>query len=233
MMRFDTTLDLIVGGRNDKGIFKAIFLSGSPGSGKSFFVNKALTGLGFKVINPDIWFEKEMKKRNLSLKDLKHPEAEKLQIKGTDEILPKMQKQYDSGRLPVIIDRTGTNPGPILDYKKKLEDMGYETQMYYIKTEPEVAYERNNTRERKVPDDYINHASKAVPKNQKMFKEAFGSNYFVINNTPPFDEKKKKEFDKIFAKTQKWFNTPVNNDKSKKWKKEELEAHKKRVNNSK
>ena len=39
-------------GVNDPAIFKAVFLAGGPGSGKSFIVGQtALTALGFKVIN--------------------------------------------------------------------------------------------------------------------------------------------------------------------------------------
>jgi predicted ATPase len=44
-------------GINDHAIFKAIFLAGGPGSGKSFIVGMtALTELGFKVVNSDFEF---------------------------------------------------------------------------------------------------------------------------------------------------------------------------------
>jgi len=53
-------------GVNDPSIFKAVFLAGGPGSGKSFIVGKtALTALGFKVINSDISFENALKKVGL------------------------------------------------------------------------------------------------------------------------------------------------------------------------
>jgi hypothetical protein len=45
-------------GVNDPGIFKAVFLAGGPGSGKSFIVGQtALTVFGLKVINSDSAFE--------------------------------------------------------------------------------------------------------------------------------------------------------------------------------
>ena len=37
----------------DPNIFKAVFLAGGPGSGKSFVVGRTLGGLGLKVINSD------------------------------------------------------------------------------------------------------------------------------------------------------------------------------------
>ena len=41
-------------GVNDPAIFKAIFLAGGPGSGKSFIVGKTgLTSMGYKVVNSD------------------------------------------------------------------------------------------------------------------------------------------------------------------------------------
>ena len=51
----------------DPGIFKAFFLAGGPGSGKSFVTNSAFAGTGLKVVNSDTTFERNLKKANLSL----------------------------------------------------------------------------------------------------------------------------------------------------------------------
>ena len=37
----------------DPGIFKAYFLVGGPGSGKSFVTSNAFAGLGLKLVNSD------------------------------------------------------------------------------------------------------------------------------------------------------------------------------------
>ena len=52
----------------DKGIFKAFFLAGGPGSGKTFVTAQAFAGTGLRVINSDRAFENAMKKAGLSLK---------------------------------------------------------------------------------------------------------------------------------------------------------------------
>ena len=52
----------------DPNIFKAVFLAGGPGSGKSFVAGKAMGGLGLKIINSDDAFERYLKKEGLSLK---------------------------------------------------------------------------------------------------------------------------------------------------------------------
>ena len=49
-------------GLYDKGIFKAFFLAGGPGSGKSFVTRDAFAGTGLKVINSDTHFETQLKK---------------------------------------------------------------------------------------------------------------------------------------------------------------------------
>ncbi len=53
---------------NDPNIFKAFFLAGGPGSGKSFVTNRAFGGSGLKTINSDNAFERSLKKNGLSLK---------------------------------------------------------------------------------------------------------------------------------------------------------------------
>ena len=52
-------LDTILEGINDPAIFKAVFLAGGPGSGKSFVVGRtALQAQGLKLINSDDHFER-------------------------------------------------------------------------------------------------------------------------------------------------------------------------------
>jgi len=51
----------------DPNIFKAIFLAGRPGSGKSYVAGKTIRGEGLKVVNSDDAFESLLKKAGLSL----------------------------------------------------------------------------------------------------------------------------------------------------------------------
>jgi len=52
----------------DKGIFKAFFLAGGPGSGKTFVSAQAFAGTGLRVINSDKAFERQLEKMGLSKK---------------------------------------------------------------------------------------------------------------------------------------------------------------------
>ena len=45
--------EYITEGVYDPNIFKAFFLAGGPGSGKSWVSSKTLSGIGLKIINSD------------------------------------------------------------------------------------------------------------------------------------------------------------------------------------
>ena len=51
----------------DPNIFKAFFLAGGPGSGKSWVSERALSGMGLKVINSDNAFARALEKEKMSL----------------------------------------------------------------------------------------------------------------------------------------------------------------------
>ena len=57
---------LLQEGIYDPGIFKAFFMAGGPGSGKSFIANNTFVGSGLKFVNSDQVFERGLKKANLS-----------------------------------------------------------------------------------------------------------------------------------------------------------------------
>ena len=58
---------ILTEGLYDPGIFKAFFLAGGPGSGKSFVTRNVFGGTGLKVVNSDRALESSLKKLNLSL----------------------------------------------------------------------------------------------------------------------------------------------------------------------
>ena len=72
------TFQQLLEGIYDPNIFKAVFLAGGPGSGKSYVVSKVVSGMGLKVINSDEPFERYLVKAGLSLKMPDEEQAEKL-----------------------------------------------------------------------------------------------------------------------------------------------------------
>ena len=63
-------------GLQDPNIFKAFFLAGGPGSGKSFVVRKTTGGTGLRVVNSDDIFEKYLKDAGFDM-DMRSAKAER------------------------------------------------------------------------------------------------------------------------------------------------------------
>jgi cytidylate kinase len=62
----------------DPNIFKAIFLAGGPGSGKSYVVRRTTGGMGMKIVNSDDIYEKMLKDAGLDTKDKKFVGVQKV-----------------------------------------------------------------------------------------------------------------------------------------------------------
>ena len=94
-------------GLNDPNIFKAFFLAGGPGSGKSYVVRKTTGGTGLRVVNSDPAFEKLLKDAGISLKmSTDDPRRDAIRDKAKGLAI-KTRDNYIDGRIGLIIDGTG------------------------------------------------------------------------------------------------------------------------------
>ncbi len=177
--------DFITEGVNDPSIFKAVFLAGGPGSGKSFVVGKtALTALGFKVINSDDIFERALAKVGLKAT----PEdiySEKGQaVRGEAKALTgKKMDLALNGRLGLVIDGTGKDYDKIEKQAAKLKKLGYEVAMIFVNTDLDTAKARNRARPRSLPDAEVETMWNGVQKNLGKFQNFFGQKMFIIDNS--------------------------------------------------
>ena len=172
-------------GLYDPNIFKAFFLAGGPGSGKSFVTNNAFGGTGLKTINSDNAFERSLKKNGLSLK-MPEDEAEARDI-IRDRAKAMTGSQMDlsiKGRLGLVIDGTGRDYDKIKEQKALLDQLGYDCYMVFVNTTLEVALERNSKRERTVPEYITRKSWTQVQSNIGKFQNTFGmSNMIIIDNS--------------------------------------------------
>ena len=176
--------DYINEGVYDPGIFKAFFLAGGPGSGKTFVTQSAFAGTGLKLVNSDNKFERDLKKANLSLK---MPDAEAYfrdRIRqGAKEFAGKQLDTYLKGRLGVIIDATGRDYSLIQRQVSLLKLLGYDCYMVFVNTSLEVALERNRTRSRSIPEYIVQKSWKGVQANMGAFQKVFGhSKLLIVDN---------------------------------------------------
>ena len=176
-------------GVNDPAIFKAIFLAGGPGAGKSFIVGKTgLTPLGFKVINSDDAFEAALKKAGLEMSpdNIFSPKGQEIR-KSTSALTVKKMSLAIKGRLGLVIDGTGANASKVTGQKKTLEALGYECAMVYVSIPLEDSIESDRQRgedgERTIGPELVTQKFKQLDKSIPKLKKAFGTMFFVIDNT--------------------------------------------------
>jgi len=212
------TFDQLQEGVYDPNIFKAFFLAGGPGSGKSFVVRKTTGGLGLKVVNSDNAFEKLLKDADFDLdfRDMnpeKTLERDKIR-KRAKEVTSKMQKNFVAGRLGMIIDGTGAEYGKIETQKKLLQQLGYDTYMIFVNTSLDTAIERNNKRDRKLPLDIVKTYWNNVQSNIGKFQNLFGTKNFVVVDN---NNAKENVFNRVFKSIRKLATKKVNNYIAKQW----------------
>ena len=236
----------------DKGILKAVFMAGGPGSGKTY-VSSQIFGIpnktinisigGLKSVNSDTEFEFLLKKYGFEtfgtgkLDIDKWPDEVFDAIAGGDEDSESMtvrkkaklmtrdrKNKYMEGRLGMIIDGTGHNLGKIKAEKKQLEKLGYDTYMVFVNTSLEVAKQRNQERARRLPEDILVQSWKDVQKNLGAFQSLFGSNFVIVDNSKFLKPKEAQaKFGKLTKKyIDKFIKKPIRNVIGKMWVKHNL-----------
>ena len=211
--------DLITEGVYDPGIFKAVFLMGGPGSGKSAVVDKlSLKALGLKLVNTDKAFENGLKKAGLSL-DLRGADFDKVDpIRArAKKITGKNMDAYIRGRLGMIFDTTAANKNKIVSYKKLLDKLGYEYKMVFVSTSLQNAQKRNDMRARKLPAEIVQGDWEKARKNADEFKKLFGRDFVEITNDDDVATLQKKSMS-LYSKMLTWTSKYPSNKVALKWK---------------
>ena len=179
-------------GVNDPAIFKAVFLAGGPGSGKSFMVGQTgLNSLGFKTVNSDQHIELALINAGLSQKpeDIFSTKGQSLRDRAKF-LTAQRQDAYLMGRLGLVIDGTGREYDKISKQKKELEKLGYETAMIMVNTDLDTAVGRDKARTRTLGASAITPMWKSVQKNIGRFQNLFRGNFFIVDNSEGADYNK-------------------------------------------
>ena len=167
----------------DKNIFKAFFLAGGPGSGKSWVSARTLMGQGMKVINSDDGFENYAKKVGLELKmtnmsAFQTKQKNFLRTRAKRGTMSMHQHAID-GRLGMIMDSTARDTARIEAEAQSMRYLGYDTYMVFVNTTLEVALKRNELRPRSVPEPIVINSHRQIQKNIPKLRAIFGSKNFV------------------------------------------------------
>lgn len=168
-------------GIEDKGILKAVFIVGHPGSGKSYVLSKIKSGqIEPRVVNTDKVFplySKEEWDKWVNIKN-KVKTINKNQLAG-----------YINSMLPLAVDGTGTEPSVILRRVGLLESFGYDVAMVYVDTSLETALERAGKRERPVDPEFIKRVYSRIKEAKQFYRSKFSDWKEIKNDQGELTEK--------------------------------------------
>ena len=213
-------------GLYDPNIFKAFFLAGGPGSGKTFVTRGAFGGTGLRVINSDQAFENALKKNNLSLK---MPDSES---EARDMLRARAKATSDKtldlsikGRLGMVIDGTGRDYDKINLQTSLLKQLGYDCYMIFVNTSLDVALERNRRRERTVPEYITRNSWTKVQSNIGRFQNLFGmENMIIVDNSKDDRELTTVVMGKVDKSVRRLLRNKVKSYTAKRWMASERKA---------
>ena len=213
-------------GLYDPNIFKAFFLAGGPGSGKTFVTKGAFGGTGLRVINSDNAFENALKKNNLSLK---MPDSE---AEARDMLRARAKATTDKtldlsimGRLGMVIDGTGRDYDKISYQVSLLKQLGYDCYMIFVNTSLEVALARNAKRERTVPEYITRNSWTKVQSNIGKFQNLFGmDSMIIVDNSKDERELTTLTMNKVDKAVRRLLRNKVKSYTAKRWMASERKA---------
>ena len=219
---------ILAEGVYDPGIFKAFFLAGGPGSGKTFVTKSAFAGTGLKVVNSDTIFERGLKKANLSLKMPDEEEYFRNVVRQRAKTTSAtMLDTYMEGRLGLVIDATGRDKNIIQRQHAMLTNIGYDSYMIFVNTSLDVALERNKNRPRSIPEYIVTNSWNGVQANIGQFQRIFSPNKMLIIDN---NRSEKELVTQTLSQAAKFIRGQINkrpdNYIAKQWIAKELEAKK-------
>ena len=208
-------------GPHDPHIFKAVFLAGGPGSGKSFVANKLLAGSGLKSVNSDEIYEYLADKQGLDLGNpdvVASPAGQEAREKAK-KLTQKRRGHYLDGRLGIILDGTGKDVAKVKKDSDALKSLGYETLMIFVNTSEDVAQQRNLQRPRKIPTEMVSKMWHQVQQNLMKFQQVFGArNFLVVDNSGGLEDPDRAEnFREVEKDLHRFLENPPRMPQAKQW----------------
>lgn len=181
----------------DKGIFKAVFMSGSAGSGKSFTLSKIKSGtIEPRIINVDKYIEYFGKNYEKEFYD------------KSKKITMNQSFLYINSLLPLFVDVTSSKPNTVIRRYNILESIGYDLACVHVNCSLETAIERARQRKRKVDEDNIKRYFEQIEKTKPFLRSKFNLFIEVNNNDGELTD---EVILKAFKKIKFYYDSPVKN----------------------
>jgi predicted kinase len=180
-----------------RGQFRAIFVTGGPGSGKDVIIRESIAESRIVELN------------FIQAKDYLC-DKQKLSEKSND-----YRREAIRGRGPLIINGPADDIEKINYIKEELEELGYETMMIFVNTTDEVSKERNSLLSRMMVESVRQDKWTKAQENTKYFTEAFNS-FITFDNTDKIDNKE-EDLHEIYQTTKIFLDSKVINETVEDW----------------
>lgn len=190
-------LKYLIEGIEDKGIFKAVFLAGHPGSGKSYTLSRIKSGqIEPRIVNTDKFVEH-------------YKNADWMKIGDRVRRLNNSQLVlYLNSMLPLAIDGTSGSISAMLRRRGLLESIGYDTAMVFVNTDLDTAIKRVQQRERKVDPEFIKKSFRQLNDNKAFYRSKFDTFIEVDNGEGELTD---EAITHAFKFVTSFYNSPVKN----------------------
>jgi predicted ABC-type ATPase len=198
------SLPTLAEGVQDFGIFKAMFMAGSPGSGKSTVRRELFGGLGLKLVDAD-----EVRAAYLKLG------------KGGDydvygDVVRRQRQSYMDRRLGIIMDTTAWWLPSVVNTTRELQALGYDVGMVQVFTPFHQAMERVKRRAeqegRDVPEAEVIKRYQALQQNTRDYIELFHDAYWFVDNSGA-----RPNLDHVKRDIRSWLRQPPQSQVAQDW----------------
>lgn len=202
---YDIVMQALDEGVHDKNQYKAIFVLGPPGAGKSYVTRNYISDGTMKIVDNDIATVHLLRKQGLENNrdnDLDFSELSPEKEKQLQDIRTKAWELTGGGLSGASKD--GTGDGLLQNYVKQglgiiysgsganaqdqkviydwLEHNGYDIMLVVVTAPLNVCLQGNRDRTRKLRSDEIASKHKALEDNLPFYKKLF-KQYFIFENT--------------------------------------------------
>jgi predicted kinase len=148
----------------NRSLFKAIFVTGGPGSGKDIIIREAIADSRAVELNQIQAYDYLADKQKLS------------------EKTSDLRREAIRNRGSLIINGPADDMDRISYIKEELEELGYKTMMVFVNTTNEASQERNTKLSRMMVESVRYDKWMQAQKNKQVFSESF-DNFMHIDNT--------------------------------------------------
>jgi predicted kinase len=175
----------------NRGKFKAIFVTGGPGSGKDIIIREAIAEQKAVEITSQYALSVLLDKQ-------------KLLEQTNDYRIAAIRR-----RSPLIINGTADDYDTMHSIKEELEEIGYSTMMVYVDTTNEISKERNRNLKRMVTESIREEKWSNSQTNKVKFHEEFDDFSLFENNDAP--ETLEFAITEVYEHVADFFDRKVNN----------------------